>query len=466
MSIKTHPDRLTRHGFLVGFASAVGALVVACASSPAASPTTAPSTAKAAATAAPAAAATPGSQAKVDLVMSVRQGAEGTKPQDGIDAFVKTHPNIAVKLETFPGNEYQTKILTLGAGGHLPDVIYTNVGFYGLFANNGFLAALDPTVKQNKFDMSQYYQADLDGLQWKGKLYALPWKGHPGYSAIWYDDKILKDAQLDPTTVKDYDGLVAMAKKLTTDTAGAGKPSQWGWLNAGYDGWSLIGHFIAFGGEEVSPTFGATKALLDQPKQGAAMTWLYNTLHQWKVCPLPSGEDYSKIFISGAAAMQNGGLWMSGNDAAIGSRFTQVAAPMPEGPGGSISAWHNNDQMALEAKTSHPEEGWALLAYMCGKEMGIRLGLSKGGGAATPGARRDVYNSPELQKAVPSIKMFAQQMEVAKPQWWAANLQTAKVWSTIGQGLQKIMLNSKPPSAADFHELNVLTQSVLDEPIP
>lgn len=468
MSIKSRPDRLTRHGFLVGCASAVGALVAACASSTASTPTTAPSTGKstAATSAAPAAAATPASKAKVNLVMSVRQGAEGSKPQDGLNAFMKANPNIGTTLQTFPGNQYQAKILTLGAGGHLPDVIYTNVGFYGLFANNGFLAELDPIIKQKSFDMSQYYQVDLDGLKWKGKLHALPWKGHPGNSAIWYDKEMFGKANIDATSIKDYDSLVSVAQKLTKDTNGVGKTNQWGWLNAGYDGWSLIGHFIAFGGDEVTPIYGATKAQLDQPKQTAAITWLYNTLHEWKICPLPSGEDYSKIFISGDAAMQNGALVMSGNQAAIGSRFTQEVVSMPKGPGGSISSWHNNDQMALNAKTTHPDEAWVLLAYMCGKEMGIRLGLSQGGGSATPGARRDVYNSPELQKVVPSIKMFAQQMEDAKAMWWAANLQTSKVWDTIGQGLQKIMLSSKPPTDADFHELNSLAQSVLDEPMP
>jgi ABC-type glycerol-3-phosphate transport system substrate-binding protein len=123
-------------------------------------------------------------------------------------------------------------------------------------------------------------------------------------------------------------------------------------------------------------------------------------------------------------------------------------------------------QMAMNAKTSHPDESWKLLTYMCGKEQGIVLGLSEGGGSATPGARRDVYTSDELKKAVPSIEWYAKQMEVAKPQWWAANLQTSNVWSTIGQGLSKIMLNPNPPVAADFHQLNSLAQSVLDQPMP
>jgi ABC-type glycerol-3-phosphate transport system substrate-binding protein len=120
----------------------------------------------------------------------------------------------------------------------------------------------------------------------------------------------------------------------------------------------------------------------------------------------------------------------------------------------------------MKAKTTHPQESWTLLAYMCGKEQGIRLGLSEGGGSSTPGARRDVYTSDEMKKAVPSMDLYAKQMEDAKPQWWAANLQTSKVWSTIGQGLSKIMLNPNPPSAADFHQLNSLAQSVLDEPMP
>lgn len=464
---KPRLGRLTRHEFLLGCAGALTTMVAACSSPSASAPTTAPASANSAAsTQVPAATANSGTKGSVELVLSVRQAAEGTKTEAGIAAFEKQNPGIIVKLQTFPGAQYQQKLLTLGTGGGLPDVIYTNVGFYGLFANANFLAALDSTIEQKKFDMSQYYKADLDGLKWKGKLYALPYKGHSGYSGIWYNDKMLGEANLDPSTLKDYDGLVEMAKKLTRDTKGTGKTDQWGWLNPGYDGWSLIGHFLAFGGDEVTPTFAATKALVDQPKQQAAIKWLHDSLHTWKICPLPSGEDYTKVFVSGGAAMRNGGVTMSGDQAAIGSRFTQVAVPMPKGPGGVVPAWANNDQMAMKAKTNHPEESWTLLAYMCGKEQGIRLGLSEGGGSATPGARRDVYGSAELKKAVPSIEMFAKQMEDAKPQWWAANLQTSKAWSALGQALDKIMLNAAEPTSADFQDVNKVVQGVLDEPMP
>ena len=235
-------------------------------------------------------------------------------------------------------------------------------------------------------------------------------------------------------------------------------------MNPGYDGWALMGHFRAFGGDPVTPLLGATKAVLDQPAQVAAITWLHDSLHKWKICPLPGGQGYPQVFFAGAAAMRNGGLFNSGDQAAIGDKFTQVAVSMPKGPSGKVGLWHNFDQMALSAKTKTPNEAWKCLEYFCGKEMGIRLGLSEGGGASTPGLRRDVYGSDELKKAVPSIEMFLQQLQDGDAMWYAANFQTGVVWTTIGQALDKIFLNATPPSAADFKAANAIVQAKLDEP--
>jgi ABC-type glycerol-3-phosphate transport system substrate-binding protein len=195
-----------------------------------------------------------------------------------------------------------------------------------------------------------------------------------------------------------------------------------------------------------------------------AITWIHDILHKQKITPLPGTQDYLQIFVAGSAGMRNGGLWMSGDQKAIGTRFTQEAVAMPKGPAGVIGMFHNFDQMAMSAKSKFPDESWKLLAYLCGKEHGIRLGLAEGGGAATPGARRDVYGSDELVQAVPSIKLFSQHMETAVTQWYAANLQTGKVWNTVKQALDKILLNPNPPAASDFKEANATVQSVLDEP--
>jgi multiple sugar transport system substrate-binding protein len=462
----TRRSLLTTGLGLTGLAAA--AAVAACAA-PAPTPTAVPAAAPAAAAkptaAAPApAAAAPAAAGQVSLRLSVRQAAEGTKTEAGIAAFEAKNPSIKVKLETYPGDKYQEKILTLGAGGDLPDVTYAHVGFIHQTSAGGFWADLDPPIKQNNFDLTPFFKTDLDFLRMEGKLFSLPYKGHSGNSAIWYNKQLVEKEKVDPATIKDYDALTQAGKQLTASTKGTGQTDQWGYLNPGYDGWALMGHFRAFGGDPVTPSLGANKAGLDQPQQVAAITWLHDSLHKWKICPLPGGQGYGQIFIAGAAAMRNGGLFNSGDQAAIGDRFTQVAVSMPKGPTGKVGLWHNFDQMALSAKTRTPNEAWKCLEYFCSKEMGIRLGLSEGGGASTPGLRRDVYGSDELKKAVPPIDMFLQQLLEGDAMWYAANFQTGVLWTTIGQALDKIILNPTPPTAADFKAANAIVQAKLDEP--
>ncbi|MBI2941125.1 MAG: extracellular solute-binding protein [Chloroflexi bacterium] len=444
--------------------SAGGALLAACA--PAAPPTPTPAPAKPAekpAAAAPTpAAAPPKAAAEVQLRLHVRTGAEGTKTEMGIEAFQKLNSGITVKLESFPGAEYQDKLLTMGAGGTLGDVAFTHVGFYHQMADGGFWTSLDPLIKAQNYDMSQYYKPGLDHLTWKGNLYALPYKGHTGFSGIWYNKEMLAKENLDPPTPKTYDELVEMAKKLTKGSGG--KTDQWGYLYPGHSGWELTGHLRAWGVDPVSPRLGATKAELDQPQQMAAVLWIHDILHKHKVCPLPGSLDYNQIFISGAGAMRGGGLWQSGDTVAIGNRFTMWHASMPKGPAGKIPVFYNHDQMAMSAKGKFQQESFKLLTYMCGKEQGIRLGLAAGGGAATPGMRKDVYESEELAKAVPAMKLYAEHLAQAETHWYAANLQTNKAWTTIKNALDKILLNPNPPKESDFKEANSLVQGVLNEP--
>ena len=66
--------------------------------------------------------------------------------------------------------------------------------------------------------------------------------------------------------------------------------------------------------------------------------------------------------IAGTAAMRCGYLTMSGEQIAIGERFTQQHLAMPDGPGG-VTGFYNHDQMAMNAKTKDFESSWKLLSY-------------------------------------------------------------------------------------------------------
>jgi len=396
--------------------------------------------------------------------MHVRTAAEGTKTEMGIEAFQKYNPGIKIKLETFPSDQYADKLLTLAAGGTLGDICFTHVGFYHAMADAGFWMELDPLIAAHNYDMSVYYEKALGHITWKGKLYALPYKGHSGPSLIWYNKEMLAKEGITELAPKTYEELIEIAKKFTKDTDGDGKTDIWGYLYAGHGGWEVTGHLRGWGVDPVSPRFGATKAELNGEKQVAALTLLHEIIHKHKVCPLPGSLDFQQIFVAGAAAMRNNYLTASGDQKAIGDRFTQWFTSMPRGPAGTLPAFYNHDQMAMNAKTKYVEEAWKALTYFCGKEHGIRLGLPEGGGATSCGMRKDVFGDPEFRKKVPVIALVAEQLPELEPHWYAANLQTLKVWNTIKQALDKIMLEPTPPKQADFDEANKAVQSVLDEP--
>ncbi|MBC7234808.1 MAG: sugar ABC transporter substrate-binding protein [Chloroflexi bacterium] len=458
---------VNRRKFLKLAAAGMGAAVLAACAPP--TPTPAPTQPPAQQPTQPPAqqpteAPKPIAQQPVELRMHVRTAAEGTKTEMGIEAFQNYNPGITVKLETFPGDQYADKLLTLAAGGILGDVAFTHVGFYHAMADAGFWAELDPLIDAHNYDMSQYFETGLEHIRWNGKLYALPYKGHSGPSLIWYNKDMLAAEGITDPKPQSYEELIELALKFTKDKDGDGKTDQWGYLYAGHHGWVVTGHLRAWGTDPVQPVFGATEALINSEKAMAALTLLHELIHKHKVTPLPGSLDANQVFTSGAAAMRNGFLTMSGDQKAIGDRFTQDFAPMPRGPAGSLPGFYNHDQMAMNAKTKYLEESWKLLTYFCGKEHGIRLGLPEGGGATSCGMRRDVYGDPEFRKAVPVIALVAEQLEELKTHWYAANLQTFKVWNAIGQALDKIMLNPTPPTKADFDEANDAVQNVLDEP--
>jgi multiple sugar transport system substrate-binding protein len=453
------PQRLTsRRQFLkLAAASAGGALLAAC-TQPQAPAEPKPAQKEEAATPAP--------PEPVELRIHVRTGAEGEKTQMGIDAFQEYNPNITVKLEDFPGDQYADKLLTLAAGDTMGDVAFTHVGFYHAMADAGFWKEVDPLVDEYGYDMSQYFETGLDHMRWNGKLYGLPYKGHTGPSLIWYNEEMLAEEGIDELEINDYDELnelIEVAKMFTKDTTGDGKTDQWGYLYTGHHGWTVTGHLRAWGVDPVSPKFGATKAELNGEKQVAALRWIHDMLHVHKVCPLPGSLNYNEIFIAGTAAMRCGYLTMSGEQVGIGDRFTQKHIMMPDGPAGP-TGFYNHDQMAMSAKTKDVDASWKLLTYFCGKEQGIRLGLPEGGGAASCGMRRDVYGDPEFIERIPAVATVAKTLERVETHWYADNLQTFKVWNAIGQSLDAIMLEPNEPTQADFDEVNDAVQNVLDEP--
>jgi multiple sugar transport system substrate-binding protein len=471
------PRRVSsRRTFLIALAALP--VVAACAAEPpppAPSPTpaaapkpAAPTQAPAAATPAAAAPAT-GAQQPAEIRMHSRTGTEGTKPEMAIAAFEKNNPDIKIKLEKFPPAEYADKVNTLGAGGTLGDVVFGIPPQYHETADSGFWMNVSPLVKSNNLDMSQYFEAVLRHMTWKGNLYGLPYKSSPGNCAVYYNKELLEANKVDPSQLKNaenLDALVELAKRVTRDTTGGGKTDQWGLLGGYHGGGDTLMWVRSWNFEIFDQPLGATKALFDQPRAVEAITFMWKLMWAHKVMPLPGpSTNLNQLFTTKKAGFYHAASATRGLQATIGDQFTFRVEKQPKGPvpDGKIGMSNTYDFMGLNAKTKSPDQAWRVLVYFTGKEHGIRLGLPDGGGSYTPGGRKDVYAAPELLQRDPNFWVFSELVSQAPDNYYPANLRSGKLETTITQAMDKVLLSDKQPTADDFRTLNQTVQAQLDE---
>ncbi|HEY3079469.1 MAG TPA: extracellular solute-binding protein [Chloroflexota bacterium] len=463
----------SRRTFLIALAALP--VVAACAAEPppptaAPKPAAPPTQAPAATQATPAAAApATGAQQPVEIRMHSRTGTEGTKPEMAIAVFEKNNPDIKIKLETFPPGEYADKVNTLGAGGTLGDVVFGIPPQYHETADSGFWMNVSPLVKSNNLDMSQYFEAVLRHMTWKGNLYGLPYKSSPGNCAIYYNKELLEANKVDPAELKkaeNLDALVELAKRLTKDTTGSGKTDQWGLLGGYHGGGDTLMWVRSWNFEVFDQALGATKALFDQPRAVEAITFMWKLMWTHKVMPLPGpSTNLTQLFTTKKAGLYHAASATRGLQATILDTFTFRVEKQPKGPvpDGKIGMSNTYDFMGLNAKTKSPDQAWRVLVYFTGKEHGIRLGLPDGGGSYTPGGRKDVYAAPELLQRDPNFWVFSELVNQAPDNYYPANLRSGKLETTITQAMDKVLLSEKQPTADDFRNLNQTIQAQLDE---
>ena len=83
-------------------------------------------------------------------------------------------PEITVDFQLLPYADYFTSLKTWIAGGTAPDVASLDLSMLQEMAAAGSIADLNPMIKADGYDLSQYYQSTLDMFQNNGGQYGLP----------------------------------------------------------------------------------------------------------------------------------------------------------------------------------------------------------------------------------------------------------------------------------------------------
>jgi multiple sugar transport system substrate-binding protein len=381
---------------------ATATLVAACSSAAATPPPTATPTPPA--TPAPSTAATPaptpagpdcagGKQATITFWHTYNTDGPETKQLDDvvIPAFERYCPNITVKAVVQPYNGLHDQLVTAVAGGGMPDLMRMDIIWTPEFAKLGALAEVDglsgfDNIKGNVF------AGPLATNAYKGKYYGVPLDTNT--TTLIYNPKIIATP---PTTTDE----------LKTAAIAAKGNNKWG-LGLGGDGsWNLFPLIWTLGGSITNDDYTKASGYLDSDKTVAALQWIIDLYKAGGAGPsLVGGKPDSWGGFSGS----NYGMVMDGPwfFPAVGSAMGAKPAPMPTGPGGSISVIGGENLVIFKSSTNQDAD-WAFAKFMLSDEAQMDM-------AAV--GQMPVTNSASSSTAMTSVDYYGpyiQQLKTAKP---------------------------------------------------
>jgi multiple sugar transport system substrate-binding protein len=427
-----------------------------------AAPTTAPASQPTAApTSAPAAAASPAATNKAQIQVATRGGSDGQIMITTAQAFTK-QTGIPVKPVSYgPEPEYESKELALYATKQVADVVWDSSCCILGLANRGVLKDLDPIIKADNYDMTDYLPNAISSLTLQGKLYGMPWGVHPGNGGLLYNVKMLNDAGFtkvteDPTTVLDwtYDTLMQAAQKTTKQSNG--RVDVYGYL-PGTDYLSLTNVVGAYGGDFLSSD--GTKLTMDTKEFMQGMQWVYDVFVTNKVAPAPNASG-DQLFDSQKLAMEASGYWGQFQPGIKDNTMQWNDSLQPTGPTGKRGSHLTINGQCMAASTTQPDEAWQFIKFLMSPEQNVQIVLSDGG---RPAARKSVLNNPVLMQKMKSHKVWVQAIEQAQPWLEPANFRWEEFNTTIQQAFADAWVGKKTLEQV-LPQAKQLLQAVLDKP--
>jgi len=317
-------------------------------------------------------------------------GAEGAVLATQLRRFEALHPDLAVEVVPSPDaadQRHQMYVQWLNAGAETPDVLQLDVIWTAELAAAGWILALD----RFGVDAGAYFPAVLAANRWQGHLYAAPLFVDAGM--LYYRTDLVDHA---PASL---DELVAMARQ-----AKAAHRIRHGLVvqAARYEG--LVTVFLeiltAHGGAIAD---GDGRVVVDSEPAARALGFLRDAVQGGVVPTLALGwqeEDARLAFQNGDAVFMRNWpyaypLLQDANKSKVAGRF--AVAPMPAAAGGRPAAALGGAQLAINARSRHPDAAWQLIAFLTAPEQQLERARVAGEYPPSPA----LYRSGALDRILP-----------------------------------------------------------------
>lgn len=223
------------------------------------------------------------------------------------------HPdlNIQINYTVYPYNDARIQMLNSLANRNPIDIVSLDQIWLGEFANKSYL--IDLTNRTNNWGgLSDWYQSNLDGNLYKGKVYGI-W-AWTDIRSIWYWKDLLNKAGVNPESLKTWDGYIESAKKLSSGleqlnksgielVGGPGSQNEWYPFL-----WMLGGEILEY--KSGHPTKGSYWFPAYNNTEGVKALGFLKELIDAKIKPITI--NFEKEFANMKYAEMLGGSWLPG----------------------------------------------------------------------------------------------------------------------------------------------------------
>src|SRR5437773_1564800 len=380
---------------------------------------------------------------KVVITFANWAAAEGTtKPSiDQVIAdFEKAHPDIQIKSEAISFSEIARQLALRLKAGNPPDVAQLAGNDTFVIASTGKLEPLGGYVDA---DLKGRLKADaVNGLQYQGKLIALPWTLAP--AGFWYNKQVMAKASLDPDkpprTIDELTTAMAAVRKsqpdvipLALDTTNRpfSLQSNWPWMTT-------------FGAMPI----GSVKDRADSPEMKRYLAWMRDLAKKGYIDPgrkigefRPLAAQDKVAFVWDQVLLQ--GVIQSANKMSDADFYRRWGVTtQPAGPSGKAYSFEGGHQLVMFADGKQKKAAWTFIQYLAASPEAIKT-YTLGPGSSLPPL--SAAPSPELAAKLdtPIYRSFTANIvpTLTTPPFGPA---FASASSAIMAGVQQAVTGSEP----------------------
>jgi multiple sugar transport system substrate-binding protein len=332
-----------------------------------------------------------------------------------IPAFKAKHPGTDVKEVAVPYDQLHQKLLTAAAGSDLPDVVRSDIAWVPEFSKLGLLEQLDASMPDFQQFASKVFPGTLATNKYKGKYFGLPLDTNTRVQM--YSEAALTKAGV-TAAPKTFDDLKTLGDKLN----GTG---VFAFADNGLSGWNVLPWIWSAGGDITDKDYTKATGYLNSPASVSGVQMLFDLYKKQEMPNIVLGGTGGTPTSDGLATAKYAtildGPWMYPIFAGAHPDFKLQVAPVPAGPGGSVSVVGGEDVVVVK-QSKNKALALEFTRYLLSDE--AQLAFAKVG-------QMSVLQNLDVVSVNPNYRAFVEQLKTARPR------PVVPSWPKIDDLLQK-----------------------------